>query len=284
MIKLFLLLLMGILIYYAITATQDNNHGSANVFGNEIYHAPDHSRQSVKEAFTSESPPINTPATIGLATVAPATVGLTTGRHNGSVPPDSENIRMVNLGESDHDRVIYSGNGNTSVVSPASAFVGKSANNSKVSMPEKIDICEESGNDGKNCSGESNTCQTGKCNVNGSLYPIFNPAFNMREVAKQCLLLEDHLNNTQKRCLDCIKKHFLIIDGLLEEAISLEKDNITRKHYRSMHIEWVKMEKEYSLKSSDPDTIDNVSKKIRQFRKPLVENYFDTVSNYDMPD
>ena len=56
------------------------------------------------------------------------------------------------------------------------------------------------------------------------LLPIMNPLFNMREICKQMVLLEDHLNNIRKRCHDCIRKHFLTIEAFFEEAISLDKD------------------------------------------------------------
>jgi hypothetical protein len=48
-----------------------------------------------------------------------------------------------------------------------------------------------------------------------------DPAFNMREILKQMILLEDHLVQTEKRCRDCINKHFLAIEALAEEAITL---------------------------------------------------------------
>jgi hypothetical protein len=51
-----------------------------------------------------------------------------------------------------------------------------------------------------------------------------NPLFNMREICKQSALLEDHLNNARKRCSDCIRKHFLTIEALFEEAVSLDKN------------------------------------------------------------
>lgn len=56
------------------------------------------------------------------------------------------------------------------------------------------------------------------------LHPIMHPLFNLREVCKQVALLEDHLNQVRKRCPDCIRKHFLTIEALLEEAISLDSD------------------------------------------------------------
>lgn len=133
------------------------------------------------------------------------------------------------------------------------------------------EICEI--NDSVKCS--SKTCGMNK------LYPILDPRFNMRESSKQCLLLEDHLNNKQKRCTDCIRKHFLIIDGLLEEAVSLEKDNNKRDYYRDLYVAWINIEKQYAKTPHDPSTMDNVSKLIRTFRKPLVEEYFDIVSEYE---
>lgn len=62
------------------------------------------------------------------------------------------------------------------------------------------------------------------------LLPIMNPLFNLREICKQMSLLEDHLNNVRKRCPDCIRKHFLTIEGLFEEAISLDKEQKYREH------------------------------------------------------
>lgn len=56
------------------------------------------------------------------------------------------------------------------------------------------------------------------------LLPIMSPLYNLREICKQMSLLEDHLNNVRKRCADCICKHFLTIEALFEEAISLDKD------------------------------------------------------------
>jgi hypothetical protein len=56
------------------------------------------------------------------------------------------------------------------------------------------------------------------------LLPIMNPLYNLREISKQMALLEDHLNHPRKRCHDCIRKHFLTIEALFEEAVSLDKE------------------------------------------------------------
>lgn len=60
---------------------------------------------------------------------------------------------------------------------------------------------------------------------NSKLLPVMNPEFNLREICKQIILLEDHLSHPEKRCTDCCIKHFLTIEALAEEAITLDKQN-----------------------------------------------------------
>lgn len=50
------------------------------------------------------------------------------------------------------------------------------------------------------------------------LDPVDDPAYNMREVVKQALLLEQHLADPRKHCRACIVKHLALTCGLLEEA------------------------------------------------------------------
>ncbi len=49
-----------------------------------------------------------------------------------------------------------------------------------------------------------------------------DPKYNITEVIKNSLLLEDHLNQKSKRCKDCICKHFLLLISYLTEALSLK--------------------------------------------------------------
>ncbi len=58
-----------------------------------------------------------------------------------------------------------------------------------------------------------------------NLFPIMDPRFNLREAAKQMVLLEDHMFNEGKTCKDCCMKHTLLIEGFLEEAVSLDTEN-----------------------------------------------------------
>lgn len=107
----------------------------------------------------------------------------------------------------------------------------------------------------------------------GKLLPVFDPEFNFRECAKQLILLEDHLFNAGKRCIDCIKKHFLTAEALLEEAISLDKENkyvdITSTYPKKLR----ELEKRLFVDKEDYITI---AQEIRQLRKPL-QSFFDMI-------
>lgn len=61
----------------------------------------------------------------------------------------------------------------------------------------------------------------GRAAPHPTLLPVMDPRFNMREVAKQLLLLEDHLTQPRRRCNDCIRKHFAMAEALCEEAMTL---------------------------------------------------------------
>ena len=62
----------------------------------------------------------------------------------------------------------------------------------------------------------------GTCGASCSaIDPVNDPDYNMRNVVKQSILLEEHLAETNKYCEPCIVKHFLHIIGLVEEGVWL---------------------------------------------------------------
>ena len=86
------------------------------------------------------------------------------------------------------------------------------------------------------------------------LLPILDVQFNLREAVKNMLLIEDHLLDKRRRCMDCCKKHMLLIESFLEEGITLDKTGKYKKKF------------------------ENEIKKIRKLQKKLLEgrkNYFD---------
>lgn len=123
-----------------------------------------------------------------------------------------------------------------------------------------------------NSTANVGQCSSEKgCAVNKNLLPIMNPLFNMREICKQSILLEDHLFQSRKRCEDCCKKHFLTIEGLAEEAITLDKGNKHQLDKLELPDKIRDIQKCY-LNGDDPVEI---AQKLRQIRKPLMNKYFD---------
>lgn len=104
------------------------------------------------------------------------------------------------------------------------------------------------------------------------LLPILEPEFNFREVAKQLLLLEDHLNNSGKRCDDCIKKHCLTAEALMEEAISLDKNRKYEKFCKDIDLP----NKLRNLQKTYINTKDYIqtAQLCREIRKPLHVSFF----------
>jgi hypothetical protein len=104
------------------------------------------------------------------------------------------------------------------------------------------------------------------------LLPIMDPKFNMRECAKQIILLEDHLFNPKKRCQDCIKKHFMTIEGLAEEASTLDKTgHVTEDANQTAHF-MRQCQREFVTTKN----YEGIGQKLRECRKPLMYKYFES--------
>lgn len=128
------------------------------------------------------------------------------------------------------------------------------------------------------CGGVGSKQQS-SCGVNGKcisksgsrLLPVLDPCFNMREICKQSILLEDHLFQDSKGCEDCIRKHFLWLEGLAEEAITLDTDNKYKFSKLELPEQLRKIQKQYM---ADNDN-EKAAQQLRQIRKPLMAKYYD---------
>lgn len=107
--------------------------------------------------------------------------------------------------------------------------------------------------------------------IRASLLPIMDPQYNLREVCKQLVLLEDHLFQPAKRCIDCIRKHLLTAEALAEETVTLDTDGTYRgvtetlaDHLRDI---WTMLQHR-----NDPDgpTFEDIAQAVRKLRKPLA--------------
>jgi hypothetical protein len=120
----------------------------------------------------------------------------------------------------------------------------------------------------------SGTCNAISCST---IDPVSDPKYNMQQIVKQSILLEEHLANKNKRCRDCITKHFLHIIGLAEEAQMLATNNIQKYPLINECVElYNKLFKNW-LKNHDTDvenTCLNTCDELRMMRKRLIALYF----------
>jgi len=124
-----------------------------------------------------------------------------------------------------------------------------------------------------------NTCDVKNC---GALDPVSDPKYNMQQIVKQSILLEEHLTNKNKRCRDCITKHFQHIIGLAEEAQMLASSKCSK--YPLMNesvIVYNDLFKEWMKNRNDESKILEISDKLRIHRKKLIAIYFFD-DNYDI--
>ena len=110
-----------------------------------------------------------------------------------------------------------------------------------------------------------------------TLLPVMRPAFNMREILKNCILLEDHLMQTTKRCCDCISKHCLTIESLAEEAITLECPGDPKKkcpeHMRALASTIRIMHHALMTSKCSHEVCMEIGRQLRQERKKMMKQY-----------
>jgi len=127
-------------------------------------------------------------------------------------------------------------------------------------------INNNNSNNTVNLDTTQHICTSEEC----SLLPVTDPAFNLRETAKQMLLLEDHLANSGKQCSQCIKKHCLTIEGYLEEALCLDCDNKYSFEINDLLQQFKKVESDF-LKGV---SVSKLSQQLRGIRKKIHVKYF----------
>lgn len=120
----------------------------------------------------------------------------------------------------------------------------------------------------------------GSCTAScDSIDPVSDPRYNMQQIIKQSILLEEHLTNKNKRCRDCITKHFLHIIGLAEEAQMLATNKIDKYPlinesvilYNELFKVWIKNK---NMNGKDESYVLYCTDKLRDHRKQLIVIYF----------
>lgn len=113
----------------------------------------------------------------------------------------------------------------------------------------------------------------GGCSGNPELAPVMEAWFNGVQIIKQSLLLEDHLNNVELRCPDCIVKHILTIVALAEEAVSLADNKDDERFMQDASKFYNGILKRIRGKQEDECAI---AGDLRAMRKKMMARYMDT--------
>ena len=98
---------------------------------------------------------------------------------------------------------------------------------------------------------------------------LTDPIFNLREITKQMLLLEDHLFHANKECSDCITKHLLTIEALADEGLTFGAG------YDNVFEAVIKQAKNALISLQDGKQHAAIGLCIRKTRKALVPWVFD---------
>jgi hypothetical protein len=117
------------------------------------------------------------------------------------------------------------------------------------------------------CGKNPSSC-TAKDDVN-------NPAYNMKNVIKQTILLEEHLAEDNKYCKPCIVKHYLHIQALIEEAVWMACDHKTSYPMMEDSIGFYETSfQEWLAGKDDKNVVVRVLTRLRAHRQALIEAYF----------
>ncbi len=116
------------------------------------------------------------------------------------------------------------------------------------------------------------TCNPSSC---GAIDPVSEPSYNIKNLIKQTILLEEHLAEENKYCIDCIIKHFLHCQGLIEEAIWLACEDVDTYPYLKESDKIYKDNFEVWLANKHNDEIRlQILSALRDIRKKLVASYY----------
>lgn len=187
------------------------------------------------------------------------------------VLPNNGNILQNSEGEQ-----VLPNNNQQGLLNTANSVEEYERSNMNQQLPKSIYHVEEINENQKDV--QLNNIQVTK-EPEQQLLPVLDANFNMREICKQCILLEDHLSHVEKRCPDCCIKHFLALEALSEEAIQLDKDQKLDKNIKNLPTRIREIQKKWYQNPSYNAT--QCSQDLRKIRKLLMENSFPIIFNTD---
>lgn len=117
----------------------------------------------------------------------------------------------------------------------------------------------------------------GQCSKDtcGAIDDVNDPAYNMKNIVKQSILLEEHIAEKNKYCLSCIVKHFQHIVGLSEEAVWMAGKDLQNYPYLDDSMEFYQSLFELWVNNKEDDKVKpEVLNKLRERRRYLIDVYF----------
>lgn len=119
---------------------------------------------------------------------------------------------------------------------------------------------------------QGGVCTKDSC---GALDPVNDPDYNMRNITKQSILLEEHIAEENKYCISCIIKHFLHIIGLAEEATWMAGSKLKDyPHLKESVSFYNRVFDQWSSHKHDDDVKKQVLDALRGMRRQLIDAYF----------
>lgn len=106
--------------------------------------------------------------------------------------------------------------------------------------------------------------------LGGDRAGLYEPIFNFREIAKQLILLEDHLAHPYKTCLDCVRKHLMTIEALAEEATTLDTQGILQGSLGSISETLAELARKWLENVQDGRPLQDIGHDVRRLRKDLT--------------
>lgn len=102
---------------------------------------------------------------------------------------------------------------------------------------------------------------------------LTDPMFNLREITKQLVLLEDHLAHPYKVCQDCIRKHLLTIEAFAEEgsAMAVNGESLVVKLSEGL----AEIARLWMTRIADGEALKPIGNEVRTLRKKIMPAVYD---------
>lgn len=123
----------------------------------------------------------------------------------------------------------------------------------------------------KQLDNKNKQCSKDFC---GASDPVTEPAYNMKSVVMQSILLEEHMAEDKKYCKQCCVKHFLHIMALCEEALMMAgKDQDKYPLMKESLMFYDKAYNKWNDNKDDDKTRTAITTGLREWRKKIMEEY-----------